>query len=312
MKLLVGFLSIAAFAQQLAPLRPPAVPLVAHDPYFSVWSMADRLTDEGTKHWTGKPNSLSAAVRVDGKAYQVMGRERGNGAVLEQRRVEVLPTRTIYEFTGAGIALELTFFTPALPDDLDVLSRPLTYIEWKVSSADSREHEVAFYLDAAGDLAVNTPDQAVVWGRYLVDGHTVLRMGSREQAVLAKRGDDLRIDWGYLYLTADRADGVSAVAAPHTTARAAFDSGGRVPDSDNLADVTPARRAPQDVLALSVDLCKVSAQPVTRYAMIAYDDLYSIEYFERRERPWWRRNGAGNERSAARRAQGARYAAGAQ
>jgi hypothetical protein len=26
--------------------------------------------------------------------------------------------------------------------------------------------------------------------------------------------------------------------------------------------------------------------------MMAYDDLYSIEYFERRLRPWWRRNGA--------------------
>jgi len=59
LSLLSGAWAIAAWAQQLAPLRPPAVPLVAHDPYFSIWSMADHLTDEGTKHWTGKPNSLS-------------------------------------------------------------------------------------------------------------------------------------------------------------------------------------------------------------------------------------------------------------
>ena len=33
---------------------------------------------------------------------------------------------------AAGSPSRLTFFTPALPDDLDVLSRPLTYIEWRV------------------------------------------------------------------------------------------------------------------------------------------------------------------------------------
>ena len=30
----------------------------------------------------------------------------------------VLPTRTIYTFTGAGVELTLTFMTPALPEDI--------------------------------------------------------------------------------------------------------------------------------------------------------------------------------------------------
>src|ERR1035441_4368482 len=134
MKPRTGLFRFVALAQPLAPMRPPAVPLVAHDPYFSIWSMADRLTGDGVKHWTGKPNSLCALLRVDGKPYQVVGRERVTGAVLDQVRLEVLPTRTMYRFAGAGVQLYLTFFTPAAPDDLEVLARPLTYIEWAVSA----------------------------------------------------------------------------------------------------------------------------------------------------------------------------------
>ncbi len=271
-----------------AQMRPPAVPLVAHDPYFSIWSMADHLNGEGTKHWTGKPNTLTAYARIDGKSYRIMGRDRQAGIELGQTRVEVLPTRTIYEFGGAGVTVGLTFFTPALPDDLDVLSRPLTYIQWSAASADGREHEVEMYFDAASDLVVNTPDQAVLAARYQLDGLPLLRMGSREQPVLAKRGDDVRIDWGYLYVAGDKAEGVTTFAGDRAQARAAFDASGRLPDSDELGEVQ--RGGP--VLAYSVALGKVKASPVTRYLMLAYDDLYAIEYFERRERAWWRRNGA--------------------
>jgi hypothetical protein len=286
--------ALAAFGLGQTPsaVRPPAVPLVAHDPYFSIWSMADRLNADGTKHWTGKPNTLSGLLRVDGKSYQVMGRERGANAVLDQVGLEVLPTRTLYRFAGAGVQLDLTFFTPAAPDDLEVLSRPLTYIEWAVSATDGKDHDVGIYFDAQSDLVVNTADQAVEWGRYLLDGQAVLRMGSRDQPMLAKKGDDLRIDWGYLYLMADKAEGTTAVGASHQEARAAFESSGRLPESEDFTAPSEPRRGSAAALALAIDLGKVGARPVSRYLMLAYDDLYSIEYFQRRLRPWWRRNGA--------------------
>jgi Glutaminase A six helical-hairpin domain/Domain of unknown function (DUF5127)/Domain of unknown function (DUF4964) len=283
MRIRLALLVLSA-AAATAQLRPPAVPLVAHDPYFSIWSMTDRLNADGTKQWTGKPNSMTAFARIDGKTYRVMGRERSQAAELPQTRVEVLPTRTIYEFSGAGVKLGLTFFTPALPDDLDILSRPLTYLEWTASSADSAAHEVAVYFDASPDLVVNTADQPVLASRFRIDGAPALRLGSQEQPVLVKRGDDLRIDWGYLYLAADRSEGVTEFTGDRALARSAFDSTGTLPDSDDLAA--------RPVLAYALSLGRVSAAPVTRYLMLAYDDIYAIEYFQRKERAWWRRNGA--------------------
>jgi hypothetical protein len=287
---------LAAFAQ----MRPPAVPLVAHDPYFSIWSMTDHLNGDGTKHWTGKPNTLTAYARIDGKTYRIMGRERQASAELPQSRLEVTPTRTIYEFTGAGAKLGLTFFTPALPGDLDALSRPLTYLEWSAASADGREHQIEIYFDAAADLVVNTPDQTVTASRYRLDGMPVLRSGSREQPVLAKRGDDLRIDWGFLYLAADQSEGVTEYAGDRNAARTAFDATGRLPESDEFGE--PRRAGP--VLAYAIAMGKIAAAGVRRSVR---DRILSAPR-ARLVAAEWRRG----RRHAAQRAPRSRFAAGAQ
>ncbi len=285
--------SLLLLAACLTPLggqpgfRPPAVPLVTHDPYFSVWSMADRLTGAPTKHWTGKPQSLVGLVRVDGEIFRIAGVvPREQLPPLPQTGLEVLPTRTIYRFAGQGIALSLTFLTPALPEDLGVLSRPATYVIWEARSTDQRQHEVSVYLDVSKDLAVNLPQQRVAWGRYKLDDTAVLRMGTAQQPVLQNSGDDLRIDWGYLYLAVPAAKGVGQAATGRQTALRHFKQHGRVPDADDLEpDSGSSRGTP--VLAYSAALGKI-AGPVSGHVILAYDDLFSIEYFHRWLRPYWR------------------------
>ena len=54
-------------------LRLPSVPLVVSDPYFSIWSPYDRLTDGTPRHWTNEEKPLEGILRVDGKSYRFMG-----------------------------------------------------------------------------------------------------------------------------------------------------------------------------------------------------------------------------------------------
>ena len=111
------------FAQAQTAHRPPAVPLVANDPFFSIWSMADKLTDQPTKHWTEAPQPMTGLLRIDGHVFRWMGTQppRWGGTAeapaMEQTSLEITPLHTRYRFTAAGIELRVTFFTPSFPGD---------------------------------------------------------------------------------------------------------------------------------------------------------------------------------------------------
>ncbi len=291
-------LSLAASASAQHPdpsqtgLRPPAVPLIACDPYFSIWSVTDTLPAEWTKHWTGATQALEGLVRIDGTPFRIMGKEPASVPPMPQRSVRVTPTQTVYEFDGAGIQIVLTFMTPMLARDLDLLSRPVAYLTWDVRSLDGGAHRVLLYYDNSAELVVNTPDQKVEWSRMNLDSLTVLRMGSSDQRILGRSGDDLRIDWGYLYLAAPRE--ASCVLTDHRSARESFARTGMIPRSD---DFRMPRAAEDDwpVMAVSLDLGTVADSVVSRHIVLAYDDLYGIEYFGRRLPAYWRRKGDGAE-----------------
>jgi hypothetical protein len=271
------------------PLRPPAVPLVACDPYFSIWSPADHLTDTDTTHWTGKPQRLTSMVRIDGKTYRLMGAEPAELSPLTQTALEVLPTRSIYRFAGAGIRLTLTFMTADLPDDLNVLSRPVTYVTWSAQSDDGAKHDVSVYFDARSEVAVNVPAQSVNFQKADVSGLKAWRVGTVDQPILQKRGDDLRIDWGYFYAAMVRDKRSDSTATTAEAARGAFINGDKLPAAPAQALENDGRD--DSVIAFAVHLGAVQEKADACWLVLAYDDLYSIQYMKKDLRPYWRRNG---------------------
>lgn len=276
-----------------AKITPPAVPLVACDPYFSIWSQSPTLTDVDTTHWTGKSHRLSSLVRIDGKTHRLMGAKPSEIPALPQTNLEITPTQTIYQFEGAGIEVSLRFTTPLLPNDIDLLSRPITYLTYTVRATDGESHAVSLYFDASAELTVNDPTQeeavASVSSIRKADGAgkiASIKIGSVVQRILQRKGDDLRIDWGYLY-----------IAAPsESLANLAVGGSQKLQDSfcqkqTIVSDSMPATLAKDAAGMVMFDLPKVGSTAVSRWLMLAYDDLYSIQFMKKDLRPYWRRDG---------------------
>src|SRR5258708_6920276 len=259
--------AIRTAPQCSAQQRPPAVPLIAHDPYFSLWSDADHLTDRNTTHWTGKRQPIFGIARIDGKPWRFMGEDPREVPPMEQTSLKVTPTHTVYEFQADGVKLTATFFTPALPKDLDILSRPVTYLTITVSGEEG--HDVSVLIDVDPVISVNMPDQPVTWGRSKAGGLTVLNVGSRDQHILGRSGDDLRIDWGYFHLAVPDEQGASAVAS--RKAVQSFVESGALPPSDEI-DMPLTPRAGAAHLAVELPLGKTGPTPVARHVLLAYTE----------------------------------------
>jgi hypothetical protein len=275
--------------------RPPAVPLVVHDPYFSIWMPYERANAVESVHWTGREMPLTVLLKIDGKPYRVLGAEPSDVPPAEHVSLHVGATRTVFALRCGGADVEMRFVTPALPDDLDVLSRPVTYLEIEATSRESHAQPLAVHVEMSGALAVNDRAQEVVGVALEWADVAVVAIASSEQPVLLKRGDDLRIDWGTAYLATDHPE-ASKSYGPALELRSAFLED-REPDLDTdiSAPVVVDDLAPTASLTMRAEWTESTLRGGTRRAaasaMIAYDDEWSIRYFGEDLRPYWRRSG---------------------
>ena len=178
-------------------IRPAAIPLITLDPFFSVWSDTDILYKDFTKHWTGMRCPLAMGVFVGDKYYTMTATSPDHCPPdnrLYQRDFEVKPTSTEYVFENDEVAIKVIFTSPLLLNRTDILSRPVSYVEYKIANKTDKEVRFLFGISAR---ACSNEDACDVVIR---KGEESVSVGRVEQTPLCKSGDHVMIDWGYLHL----------------------------------------------------------------------------------------------------------------
>lgn len=197
-----------------------------------------------------------------------------------QTSVDVQATQTHYTFDCGPVDLRVTFTAPLLMDDLELISRPVNYVTYTVGSKDGDSHDVEFYFEASPLWALDKPWQKSVSEGYEKDGILYLKTGSVAQEILAKSGDDLRIDWGYFYLAAPASGKTSFGVGPGAALRERFVSG------ESVAIATSGENG-AGRLAIVDDLGSV--KDASGRIMVGFDDQFSVQYFGNNLRPYWNR-----------------------
>ncbi|WP_132529987.1 glutaminase family protein [Pedobacter psychrotolerans] len=208
-----------------------------------------------------------------------------NATILNARQtnVSVGATNTIYTFTAGGVNLNLTFTSPLLLNDLNLTARPISYLTYSVKSADTKAHQVDVYFSASSNLAVNTPDQPVSVWKKNENNLSILKAGTVEQPVLKKKNDDLRIDWGYLYIAVPKQFKATQFFGTPIDNLQNFKTG-------KYPQVTQALNVKTQSLGTVIPFGAVNSKPIEKYLMLGYDDLKSVEYFGDQLLPIWKKS----------------------
>lgn len=240
-------------------LRAPSIPLITIDPYFSVWSRDENINFNFTEHWTNKSNSIIGTVLIDEKEYLFLGYDR-DILKLDQKSLDIDAFSTTVQMENDVISLNLKFTSPVLINDLELLTRPVSYLAVDYKLKDGKNHNVKIDIRVSDELCLNEAGQNdVIKEDVKIDNLAGMKMGNVEQKPLHKSGDDIRIDWGYVYL---------------------------LTNGKNAETKTSDRHGREYIHTV----CDVKENEKTLF-FFAYDDIESIEYFKKPLKSYWNRNG---------------------
>ncbi|WP_073231823.1 glutaminase family protein [Pedobacter caeni] len=231
----------------------------------------------------------------------------------EQTNRMIKATQTTYSFKCGGIDLTLDFTSPLLMNDLELISRPVSYLTYRVKSNDRKKHQVKVLFSASTDIAVNTSTQEIEAEQVNVPGLSVLKAGTTAQPVLQKSGDNVRIDWGYVHVAVPQSQKSSQFIAKGTASPALFQSGSNGLNTGKASGINQAKELNQATgnqtaglnktqginnvkgtkyaLNTVLDFGQVGQATKQQFVMLAYEDLESVQYFGKNLKAWWTNDG---------------------
>ena len=271
--------------------KAPAYPLITHNPYFSIWSFSDELNASTTRHWTGANHSLLGFIKVDGQVYRFLGKEDTLNTLpiklAKQISIDMSATATNYTFTSGGIELLLSFTSPLIINDLSILSRPVSYMSMKTKSIDGQTHQVQLFVGVAAAIASNKGTEEMNANSYQMDNLNVLKVGTTAQPILEKSGDDLRIDWGYAYIAANKYHTKQSITPIETAVNdfIAIDNGMQKSDTKALNKNIKGNHLSLNTIFNTDHLGAIAQE---HYILIGYDEINAITYFKENLKPWWK------------------------
>ena len=221
---------------------------------------------------------------LDFGLYQNVGMDASAIVTAQQKSVDCLATSTYYTFTCGPVELDVVFTAPFLMDDYDLLSSPAGYISYQVRSTDGKAHSTQLLLCTTPQLAVNKMNQPTVSELVEKDGVKYVKSGTIEQPILAKTGDGICIDWGYLYMPAINGE---VCLASDNDVKASFLKSGKLPKPEQKIVCRKASQMP--AIAFVHDFG--TTEQAASHTLMGYDEVYDIQYMYKNYKAYWAHEG---------------------
>jgi len=199
-----------------------------------------------------------------------------NIQLAKQDNVTVTATKTSYRMLCGPVAVSIDFLSPLLASNLDILSRPLSYISFTSSATDNKKHDVQILFGVSTSIVKDRSSQIENTTEGSYNNIKYLKTGVADQKLLAKSGDDLRIDWGYAYLSLNNS---KAILATKTSAQIL----------SQIAGVSESTKVADNYLTVQLNQKPGASEAVTDRVMLSYDEIKSVQYFGANLDPWWKK-----------------------